>query len=133
MYFNSGNSFVRLEEYEKARNAYRKSLALYYSKDADENLQYIYGVAEEKQMITGQQKSAKKSNLAKKNENSQKKKKEGGSSNMKVSAAASNGANEKSKKSKQESQVSLNSGKAKLSSKQYELINKRQTNETKPW
>ncbi len=133
VYYNSANSLVRLKEYKKARNAYRKSLALEYSKEADENLKFIDDVAEEKQMITGQQKSAKKSNLAKKNESTQKKKKEGGSSNMKVSAAASNGANEKSKKSKQESQVSLNSGRAKLSSKQYELINKRRTNETKPW
>jgi len=132
VYYNSANSLVRLKEYEKARTAYKKSLALHYTKNADENLQYIHGVAEEKQMITGEQKSAKKSNLAKKNESSQKKKKEGGSSNMKVSAA-SNGASEKSKKSKQESRVSLNSGKAKLSSKQYELINKRQINETKPW
>lgn len=133
VYYNSANSLVRLKEYEKARTAYKKSLALHYTKIADENLQYIHGVAEEKQMITGEQKSAKKSNLAKKNESSQKKKKEGGSSNMKVSAAASNGASEKSKKSKQESRVSLNSGKVKLSSKQYELINKRQINEIKPW
>lgn len=133
VYYNSANSLVRLKEYEKARTAYKKSLALHYTKNADENLQYIHGVAEEKQMITGEQKSAKKSNLAKKNESSQKKKKEGGSSNMKVSAAASNGASEKSKKSKQESRVSLNSGKVKLSSKQYELINKRQINEIKPW
>ncbi len=133
VYYNSANSLVRLKEYAKARTAYRKSLALHYTKVADENLEFIRDVDEEKQMTTGQQKSAKKSNLAKKNDSSQKKKKEGGSSNMKVSAAASNGANEKSKKSKQESSISLNSGKAKLSSKQYELINKRQTNEKNPW
>ncbi|MDF1878860.1 VWA domain-containing protein [Sulfurimonas sp. SAG-AH-194-C20] len=133
IYYNSANSLVRLKEYAKARTAYKKSLALHYTKEADENLAYIRDVDEEKQMTTGQQKSAKKSNLAKKNESSQKKKKEGGSSNMKVSATVSNGTSKKSKKSKQESSISLNSGKAKLSFKQYELINKRQTNEQKPW
>ncbi|MDF1876445.1 VWA domain-containing protein [Sulfurimonas sp. SAG-AH-194-L11] len=133
VYYNSANSLVRLKEYAKARIAYRKSLALQYTKVADENLKFIRGVAEEKQMTTGQQKSPKKSKLAKKNESTQKKKKEGGSSNMKVSAAASNGASEKAKKSKQETSISLNTGKAKLSSKQYELINKRKINEQKPW
>ncbi|HIP20080.1 MAG TPA: VWA domain-containing protein [Sulfurimonas sp.] len=133
VYYNSANALVRLKEFEKARVAYRKSLALNYTKEADENLKYIYGVDEEKQMTTGQQKSKKKSKLAKKNESTRKNKKEGGSSNMKVSAAASNGASKKSKKSKQESSVSLNSDKAKLSSKQYELINKRKIDEKKPW
>ncbi|MDQ7067093.1 MAG: hypothetical protein Q9M40_03290 [Sulfurimonas sp.] len=133
VYYNSANSLVRLKEFAKARVAYRKSLALQYTKEADENLKFIRGVDENKQMITGQQKSAKKSKLAKKNDSSQKKKKEGGSSNMKVSAAASNGASKKNKKSKQESSISLKATKAKLSSKQYELINKRQVNENKPW
>ncbi len=132
VYYNRANTLVRLKEFAKAREAYRKSLALYYTKEADENLRYIKDVAEEKQMSSGQQKSAKKSNLAKKKESRQKKK-EGGSSNMKVSASASDGASKKSKKSKQESQISLNQGKAKLSSKQYELINKRQVNEKHPW
>ena len=52
---------------------------------------------------------------------------------MKVSAAASSGADDGGKKSKSESKLDLNSGKAKLSSKQYELINKRGVNEKKPW
>jgi len=133
VYYNSANTLLRLKEYAKARVAYRKSLALEYTKEADENLEFILDVNEEKQMSSGQQKSAKKSQLAKKKESSEKKKKEGGSSNMKVSAAASSGANEKGKKTKQESQVSLDPTKSKLSSKQYEFINKRQVNEKKPW
>ena len=127
-----GNTLVRLKEFKKARDAYLKSLTLEYSKEADENLHHIKDVKEQKQMSTGKQKSAKKSSIAKK-EQSGKKKKEGGSSNMKVSASASSGADDGGKKTKSEAKVDLNSGKAKLSSKQYELINKRGVNEKQPW
>ncbi|WP_415397966.1 VWA domain-containing protein [Sulfurimonas sp. CS5] len=132
VYYNMGNSLVRLKEFKKARDAYLKSLTLEYSKEADENLHHIKDVKEQKQMSTGKQKSAKKSSIAKK-EQSGKKKKEGGSSNMKVSASASSGADDGGKKTKSEAKVDLNSGKAKLSSKQYELINKRGVNEKQPW
>ena len=47
--------------------------------------------------------------------------------------AASSGADDGAKRSKSESKVDLNSGKAKLSSKQYELINRRRVDEKKPW
>ncbi|WP_373000450.1 VWA domain-containing protein [Sulfurimonas sp.] len=132
VFYNMGNSLVRLKEFKKAREAYLKSLTLSYSKEADENMHYIKDVGEQMQMSTGQQKSSKKSSIAKK-ENSNKKKKEGGSSNMKVSASASSGAEDGGKKTKTESKIDLNSGKAKLSSKQYELINKRGVNEKQPW
>ncbi len=132
VYYNMGNSLVRLKEFKKAREAYLKSLTLLYSKEADENLYYIKDIQEQMQMKTGQQKSSKKSSIAKK-ENSNKKKKEGGSSNMKVSASASSGAENGGKKTKSQSKVDLNSGKIKLSSKQYELINKRGVNEKQPW
>jgi len=132
VYYNMGNSLVRLKEFKKAREAYLKSLTLLYSKEADENLQYIKDVGEQKQMNTGRQKTDKKSSMAKK-ESSSKKKKEGGSSNMKVSASASSGSEDGGKKTKSESKLDLNSGKAKLSSKQYELINKRGVNEKQPW
>jgi Ca-activated chloride channel family protein len=132
VYYNIANSLVRLKEFQKARDAYLKSLTLCYSKEAVENLYYIKDVKEQMQMNTAQQKSAKKSSIAKK-ENSNKKKKEGGSSNMKVSASASNGAQDKGKKTSSEAKVDLNSGKTKLSSKQYELINKRGVNEKQPW
>jgi len=132
VYFNRANTLVRLKEFPKAKEAYRKSLALEYTKEADENLAYIKDEKEQKQMSSGQQKSAQQSKLAKKRESSAKKKKSGGSSNMKVTAKSSSGASD-AKKSKQESQINLSGGKAKLSSKQYELINKRQVNEKKPW
>lgn len=131
VYYNIGNSLVRLKEYEKAREAYLKSLTLCYSKEADENLEFIRNVAQEKKLNEKQKESKAKSSLAKK-EQSQKDQKEGGGSNMRVSAASSGGGSD-GKESKSESQISLDGGKAKLSSKQYELINKRGVDEKKPW
>lgn len=132
VFYNMANTLVRLKEYKKAREAYLKSLTLFYTKEADENLQYIKDVAEEQTMTTGQQKTKNNSEIAKQEESSQKKK-EGGGSNMEVSANASSGASDAEKKAKNEGMLNLNEGKAKLSSKQYELINKRGTNEQKPW
>ncbi|MCF6309162.1 MAG: VWA domain-containing protein [Sulfurimonas sp.] len=131
IYYNIGNTYVRLQQFKKAREAYLKSLTLMYSKEADENLAYIKEASDKKEMSTGQQKTDKKSSIAKKMKSS-KKQKEGGSSNMKVSAPAGSGADD-GKKSKSKSMVNLNSGKAKLSSAQYELINKRVVNEKQPW
>ncbi|MEN8303023.1 MAG: VWA domain-containing protein [Campylobacterota bacterium] len=132
VFYNLGNTFVRLKEFQKAREAYKKSLTLHQTEEAFENMFHILDVKEQKQMSTGQQKSAQKSSMAKKRDSTQKKK-EGGSSNMKVSAAASSGADDGGKKTKSESKIDLNAGKAKLSSKQYELINRRSVNEKKPW
>ena len=131
IYYNIGNSFVRLQEFEKAREAYIKSLTLMYSKEADENLEYIRDVGEKKEMNTGQQQTKDRSALAKKEQS--KKHKEGGGSNMQVSAQAGSGADDKGKKTQSQSQVNLDGGKAKLSSRQYELINKRSVDEKKPW
>ncbi|MDF1882917.1 VWA domain-containing protein [Sulfurimonas sp. SAG-AH-194-C21] len=132
IYYNIANSYVRLKEFPKAKIAYKKSLILHYSIEADENLMYIKDVKAQQEMSTGQQKAQKKSKIAKQRKNTQKKK-EGGSSNMKVTAAASGGKESKSKKNKTASKLDLNSAKTKLSSKQYELINKRSTDEKKPW
>jgi len=132
IYYNIGNSLVRLQEFKKAREAYLKSLTLLYTVEADENLDFIKDVGVKQEMSTGQQKAAKKSSVAKKRKNS-KKQKEGGSSNMKVSANASDGADNSKKKNASDVQINLNSAKAKLSSKQYELINKRVVDEDKPW
>jgi len=131
LYYNIANTLVRLKKFKEARDAYLKSLILNYSQEADENLAYIKDVEEQMDMTSGEQKSKKKSSLAKKRDSSQKKK-EGGSSNMKVSAAASSSGSD-GKKTKSGSRFDLSSSKAKLSSKVYELINKRQVDEEKPW
>lgn len=132
VFYNIGNTFIRLKEFEKAKEAFLKSLTLQYSIEADENMHYIRNAHKNKQMSTGQQKTDKKSSFAKK-EKSSKKQKSGGSSNMKVSAPASSGSDNAGKKTKSDPMLNLNKGNAKLSSKQYELINKRGVNEKKPW
>lgn len=132
VYYNIGNTYVRLKEFKKARDAYLKSLTLEFSSEADDNLRYIKEVPDNKEMQTGQQKTKNRSTMAKKKDSTAKKK-EGGSSNMKVSAAASSGADDSLKKTKSESRLDMSRGKSKLSSKQYELINKRQVNEKQPW
>lgn len=132
LYFNMANSYVRLKKFKKARENYMKSLTLLYSLEADENLEYIKNVSEEKIMSSGKQKSSKKLNSSKKDKDS-KKKKEGGGSNMKVSAKANDGAGDIEKKLKTNPIFSLDNSKAKLSSKQYELINKKGIDEISPW
>ena len=111
VFYNMANTFVRLKEFKKAREAYLKSLTLIYTKEADENLEYIKDVQKQKNMTTGQQKTKKKSSFAKQ-ENSSAKKKDGGSSNMQVSASASSGAGEMGKKTKSDSMFNLNGSKA---------------------
>lgn len=132
VYYNIGNSLVRLKEYKKATEAYQKSLTLSYSLQADENMRHIQNAPEKKEMLTGRQKSKNQSATAKQ-EDSSAKKKEGGGSNMDVSANAGSGADDGGKKSEMQNAINLNSGKAKLSSQQYELINKGGINEKKPW
>lgn len=132
VFYNIANSYVRLKEFNKARENYMKSLTLHYSKEADENMRYIKDVDEEKQMSTGQQKSKNKSSDAKRKESSQKKK-DGGSSNMNVSAASSASDDGGKKVKSNKSTVDMSNGKAKLSSRQYELINKRGVSEKQPW
>ncbi len=133
IYYNIANSYVRLKEFNKARENYMRSLTLHYSLEADENMRYIKDVKEAKQMSTGQQKSAKKSSLAKEKESSQKQK-EGGGSNMNVSAASSSANDNSGKKVRsKQSSIDMSEGKAKLSSRQYELINKRGVSEKQPW
>ena len=132
IYYNIGNSYVRLKEFKKARDAYLKSLTLHYSLEADENMRYIADAEEQMQMNTAQKQTKKNSAIAKETKHT-KKPKDGGSSNMKVSAPASSGGDDVGKKTKSEAMLNLNKGSAKLSSKQYELINKRGVNEKKPW
>jgi Ca-activated chloride channel family protein len=132
VFYNIGNTLVRLGEFKKARTAYLQSLTLMYSKEADENYHFIKNATESQEMITGQQKTKNKSELANEQESSSKKKKEGGGANMDVSAQAGSSGDAK-KKTRSESVFDVSQAKAKLSSKQYELINKRQVNEKKPW
>ena len=134
LFYNIANTYLRLKEFAKAKDFYKKSLTLSYSKEADENYMYIKDVAEEMRMQTGQQESKKRSaNPNEQESSSPKNQKEGGGSNMKSDTTSQSGGGEMKKKTKSESIFSTAQSKAKLSSKQYELINQRGVNEDKPW
>jgi Ca-activated chloride channel family protein len=132
VFYNIANTYVRLKEFKKARENYMKSLTLKYSIEADENMRYIEDAHENKEMSTGRQKSSKKSDIAKNRDSSQKQE-EGGSSNMDVSASSSSSSGGGKKVKTSKSTVDMSEGKAKLSSRQYELINKRNIDEKTPW
>ena len=133
VFYNIGTTYIRLKEFKKAKEAYLKSLTLHYSVEADENMRYIQEAEEQMQMNTGQEQTKKKSSYASEQKNSSKAKKDGGSSNMKVQAPASSGSTEFGEKTKGDGLISLKQSKTKLSSSQYELINKRGVNEKRPW
>lgn len=131
LYYNIANSYQRLKEFEKAGEAYKKSLTLYYSIEADENLEFIQGVQEQKKLQIEQKKGKKSATSSGQKESKQSK--AAASSNMQVSAKSGSGAQERGKKSNTNSQINLNASRAKLSSKQYELINKRSIYEERPY
>lgn len=132
VFYNRANCLIRLKEFTKARVEFLKSLSLEYTKEADENLQHIKDVPDNYEMSTGMQDKKKKSEIAKQRNNSQKKK-EGGGSNMQVNTSSSGSGDGGKKVKSSQSKIDLNGAKSKLSSKQYELINKRVVNEKKPW
>ncbi len=128
VFYNIANSLVKLKEYERAKEAYMKSLTLSYSKEADENMRYVKGLKE--QMQAEFKNSSKKASLSK---GKKKKKKEGGGSNMNVSASSGSSDAKDAKEVSAQKKIDLNSNKTKLSSKAYELINKEQVDEKQPW
>jgi len=133
VFYNVANTYVRLKEFEKAREYYLKSLTLGYSKEADENYRFIKDAGEEQRMLTGRQESKEQKQNAQEESSSAKKKKEGGSSNMPSDGASQSGASDMKEKTQAQERFSTSQSKAKLSSKQYELINKRGVYEKKPW
>jgi Ca-activated chloride channel family protein len=128
VFYNMANSLVKLKEYERAKEAYMKSLTLFYSKEADENMRYVKNLKE--QMQAEFKNSSKKASLSK---GKKKKKKEGGGSNMNVSASSGSSDAKDAKEVSAQKKIDLNSNKTKLSSKAYELINKEQVDEKQPW
>ncbi|MDH4945377.1 VWA domain-containing protein [Sulfurimonas sp. C5] len=132
VFYNRANCLIRLKEFTRARVELLKSLSLEYTQEADENLQHIKGVPDNYEMSTGMQDKKKKSEIAKQRNSSQKKK-EGGGSNMQVNTSSSGSGDGGEKVKSSQSKIDLNDAKSKLSSKQYELINKRVVNEKKPW
>ena len=132
LYYNMGNCYIRLQEFVKARKMFVKSLHLQVTKEAEENLAFIMKAEEQEHLLTGQQEGKKRAqDAATENNPESGKKKEGGGSNQNSDADSSKGAG--GKKMEGDERVSFSGGKSRLSSKQYELINQRSVNETKPW
>jgi Ca-activated chloride channel family protein len=133
LYYNSALCYIRLKEFDKARENLIKSLTLKFDEAAYANYLYIKD-ATHHEMITGQQEGKKRAqSVHAESSLSSKKRKEGGGSNMNVSADASNSAGDAKMKTGSESMLSFSKNGAKLSSSQYELINERSVNETTPW
>lgn len=133
LYYNMGNCYIRLREFEKARESLLKSLTLRYDKAADANLRAIAGIQDfNLSLNVRKEKKEKFSQEEAPPSGEHKKSKEGGGSNMKSDTAASGGGDE-GKKTRSDPRLSLSQGKAALSSRQYELINQRSVHETKPW
>lgn len=132
VFYNIGNCYVRLQEFAKARAAYQKSLALHFDEAALQNLHHIAGAQEQDFMISGRQKGKERAQGSAER-NSKKPGKEGGSSNMQVEGAGSGAGGEGGKKQPSAMRLDFSKTDAKLSSRQYELINKRSINESKPW
>lgn len=132
IYYNIGNCQIRLQSFTDAREAFLKSLTLRYTKAADQNL---HAIAQEKEQQTLNARKEKKDTFAaeeNKPTGEKKTSKEGGGSNMKTDTASGGGGDE-GKKAESDPRFSMSQGKAKLSSRQYELINQRSVHETKPW
>lgn len=135
LYFNMANCYIRLQEFEQARTMLRHSLTLRHDPEAVENLYAISRADEQDRMLSGRQKGKERdtSSSAEAAPPPKKERKEGGGSNMDAAADASSGSSEGGKKVRGEGRIGLSKGNAKLSSRQYEMINKRSVNEAKPW
>jgi len=132
IYYNMGNCHIRLGEFENARNDFLKSLTLRYTKEADENLRFIAQAQEKKSLNVRKEKRDKFSQEENAPTGEKKESKQGGGSNMQ-SDMKSGGGGDEGKKAQGDPRFSASQGKAKLSSRQYELINERSVHETKPW
>jgi Ca-activated chloride channel family protein len=134
LYFNIANCYIRLKEFEKAKEALRKSLALRHDEAAVENLYAISRAESQDHMLTGRQEGKERAQQAQsESESTQGKGKKSGGSNMDVSAAASGGSDSGGKKAKSDPRLSFSKSEGVVSSRQYELINQRSVHETKPW
>jgi len=134
LYFNMANCYIRLQEFEKARENLRFSLRLHYDRLAIENLHFIALAEEQDHMLSGRQKGKKRAQESAAENSTQKERKTGGGSNQQSEAERSKGAGNQGKKAKSDPRLSFSSkSKSRLSSKQYELINARSINETQPW
>jgi Ca-activated chloride channel family protein len=136
VHYNIGNTYIRLKEFEKAREAFIRSLALADDPQARENLLHILLAEEQDHLLTGRQEGRKRAQ-DQEGETGMKdarKRKEGGGSNQNSQADRHRGGGAQGRKVERELQLDFSShGGNRLSSKQYELINQRSVHESNPW
>lgn len=132
IFYNMGNCLIRLQEFKEARDMFIKALTLENDPHAKENLLAILDAKEQDHMVTGRQKGKERAQSQSEESSQKGPRKEGGSSNMEVDAAGS-ADSEGGKEVQGEERLSFGQSQSKLSSRQYELINQRGVNETKPW
>jgi Ca-activated chloride channel family protein len=130
VWFNMANCYIRLKQFDQARQKLQQSLSLVPDPDALENL-YAIAEAEAQQMMTGKQQGKKRAEGVERKSSDQQQKREGGGSNMAENAQAGNSGG--GDKVASTPQLSVTTSKSGLSSRQYELINQRSVHESKPW
>lgn len=136
VWYNRGNTLIRLKEFGKARDAFARSLALHYDESALENMMHILHAESQDHMLTGRQEGKKRAEdqADEREQERAGKQKTGGGSNQQSTAERNRGAGAQGKKVERELQLEFgNRGKNRLSSKQYELINQRSVHEKNPW
>lgn len=135
VYFNAGNSLTRLKAYAKAREMFRKSLVLQADPEAVENLLCLTGAETQDQELGGRREGKEMREEEKaSSQQGNRKRKEGGGSDRPMQAEHSRGGGAQGKEVRREAQLDFSGkGKSPLSSKQYDLINQRSVDETRPW
>lgn len=136
IWFNRGDTLVRLKEYAKAREAFARSLVLHFDNEALENMMHILDAEEQDHMLTGRQEGKKRAQEQEESasQKGEQKRKEGGGSEQQSQAERSRDTGGEGKKAARDPQLDFSDkGGSRLSSKQYELINQRSVHETKPW
>lgn len=135
LYYNIGNSYAKIKEYENAKIYYAKVLQLGDDEDAKNNLKIIALLKDKKDSNLGIAHPKSQNSSSTKSENNQNDKKKNREEDKPT--AGSSGDGKSSKKEDMKSKKLLSSKKEEkkhpLSSKVYELINEGYIYEKKPW
>ena len=140
LYCYMGDAMFRLKKPRKAEVLYFKSLLLLDDEKCEANYWHAKASSKTYEMTTGEQKGKENSLAEEDTAPTQKSKKD--KKNKKAKSKASkksgnsglgSGKSSKKQKTKKASKIGLSSKPTPISSKQYELINKKSTNEKTPW
>lgn len=146
IFYNMGNSAVKLQLYKEAKLYYQKALGFGYDEDAYANLLLIYAIKEKKDISDmlppsqTQDKSKKEQQKKNEKEKAQEQKPQNETSTAskatKETLKSSDGSvstKGKKQKKKEKNSDTINRAKYQIAYKAYELINKGYTDETRPW